>query len=209
MSMRHPLDIFFNPASVAVIVASMALHKAGGRRWRSMVEAGFRGPLYPIHPSAREILGRTAYARLRDVRAPVDIAVVLVRPELVERVIEDCAALDIRGVVVITAGFGETGAEGKRQERAFVAALHRIGARMVGPNCAGMFSASGRVNALGWSVSEGPIAVISQSGNMALSLVQFARRKGLGFSKLIIIVVNPRFLLERGAVVGDVRVVLA
>jgi acyl-CoA synthetase (NDP forming) len=76
MSSRHPLDIFFNPASVAVIGASTALHKAGGRRWRSMVEAGFRGPLYPIHPSAREILGRTTYARLRDVPAPVDIAVV-------------------------------------------------------------------------------------------------------------------------------------
>jgi acetyltransferase len=185
--MRHPLDVFFNPASVAVIGASTALHKAGGRRWRSMVEAGFRGPLYPIHPAAREILGRKAYPSLHEVPGPVDIAVVLVRADLVQGVIEDCAALGVRGVVVITAGFGETGAAGKRQEQAFVAALRRSGARMIGPNCAGMFSASGRVNALGWTVPTGPIAVISQSGNMALSFVQFARQKGLGFSKLVTI----------------------
>jgi transaldolase len=90
--MSHPLDVFFNPASVAVIGASTVLHKAGGRRWRSMVEAGFRGPLYPINPSASEILGHRAYPALRDVPGPVDLAIVLVRPELVRGAIEDCVA---------------------------------------------------------------------------------------------------------------------
>src|SRR5215468_8097543 len=181
----HPLDRFANPRSIAVIGASTVPHKAGGRRWRSMVEAGFSGPLYPIHPSARDILGHRAYRSLDEVPGPVDLAVVLVRPDLVPDAISQCADLRVPAVVVITAGFGETGPAGKAVEREMVTRLQKGGGRMIGPNCAGLFSASGRVNALGWSAPSGPIAVISQSGNMALTFVQFAREKGLGFSKLI------------------------
>ena len=182
---RHPLDAFANPKSIAVVGASTVPHKAGGRRWRSIVGAGFPGPLYPIHPSAAEMLGHRAYRSLRDVPGPVDLAVVLVRPELVPDTVADCADLGVPAVVVITAGFGETGPAGKVAEREMVARLRKGGGRMIGPNCAGLFSASGKVNALGWAAPPGPIAVISQSGNMALSFVQFARDKGLGFSKLI------------------------
>ena len=183
--MRHPLDPLFNPTSAAVIGASTVLHKTGGRRWRSMVESGFDGPLYPIHPTAPEILGRKAYPSLRDVPGPVELAVVLVRPDLVPGAVADCVAAGVRGIVVITAGFGETGAEGKRVEQELVAVARANGARLVGPNCAGLFSGSGRVNAMGWEVPPGPIALISQSGNMALTFGQLAREKGLGFSKLV------------------------
>lgn len=170
---------------MAVVGASTVLHKAGGRRWRSMVDAGFPGPLYPIHPSASEVLGRKAYRSLRDIPEAVDLVIVLVRPELVPGVIGECAELGVPGVIVITAGFGEAGPEGKAVERDMVECLRAGGGRMIGPNCAGLFSASGRVNALGWPVPTGPVAVISQSGNMALTFAQFAREKGLGFSKLI------------------------
>jgi len=182
---RHPLDPLFNPTSAAVIGASTVLHKTGGRRWRSMVESGFDGPLYPIHPTASEILGRKAYPSLREVPGPVEMAVVLVRPDLVPGAVADCVAAGVRGIVVITAGFGETGAEGKRVEQSFVSVARASGARVVGPNCAGLFSGSGRVNAMGWDVPRGPIALISQSGNMALTFGQLAREKGLGFSKLV------------------------
>ena len=182
---RHVLDSFTNPASVAVIGASTVLHKAGGRRWRSMVEAGFPGALYPIHPTAPEILGHKAYRSLRDLPAPPEMAVVLVRPDLVPETLGDCADLHVPAVVIITAGFGETGPEGKRVEREMVARLRGAGGRMFGPNCAGLFSASGRVNVLGWGVPAGPIGVISQSGNMALTFVQLAKEKGIGISKLI------------------------
>jgi acetyltransferase len=182
---RHPLDPLFNPTSAAVIGASTVLHKTGGRRWRSMVESGFDGPLYPIHPTAAEILGKKAYPSLRDVPGPVEMAVVLVRPDLVPGAVDDCVAAGVRGIVVITAGFGETGAEGKHVEQDLVARARAGGARLVGPNCAGLFSGSGRVNAMGWTVPPGPIALISQSGNMALTFGQLAREKGLGFSKLV------------------------
>ncbi len=150
-----------------------------------MVDAGFPGPLYPIHPSAPEVLGRKAYRSLREIPEPPDLVVVLVRPDLVPGVITECAELHVPGVIVITAGFGETGPAGKAVEREMVDRLRAAGGRMMGPNCAGLFSASGHVNALGWQVPAGPIAVISQSGNMALTFAQFAREKGLGFSKLI------------------------
>jgi acetyltransferase len=182
---RHVLDHFANPGSVAVIGASTVLHKAGGRRWRSLVEAGFPGALYPIHPTASEILGHKAYRSLREVPAPPELAVVLVRPELVPGALAECAELRVPAVVVITAGFGETGPEGKRLEQSMGGRLRAAGGRMIGPNCAGLFSASGRVNVLGWAVPAGPIAVLSQSGNMALTFVQFAREKGVGMSKLI------------------------
>jgi acyl-CoA synthetase (NDP forming) len=182
---RHSLDPLFNPTSVAVIGASTVLHKTGGRRWRSMVESGFAGPLYPIHPTASEILGRKAYPSIRNVPGPVELVVILVRPDLVPAAVADSVAAGARGIVVITAGFGETGGEGKRVEQALVAVSRAGGARVVGPNCAGHFSASGRVNAIGWDVPRGPIALISQSGNMALTFGQLAREKGLGFSKLV------------------------
>jgi acetyltransferase len=182
---RHVLDSFANPGSVAVIGASTVLHKAGGRRWRSLVGAGFPGALYPIHPTASEILGHPAYRSLRELPTPPELAVVLVRPDLVPGALEECGALHVPAVIVITAGFGETGEEGKRLEQAMARRLREAGGRMIGPNCAGLFSASGRVNVLGWDVPSGPIAVISQSGNMALTFVQLAREKGLGMSKLI------------------------
>jgi acetyltransferase len=181
----HPLDAFLNPSAVAVIGASTVPHKAGGRRWRSMVEAGFSGPLYPVHPTAAEILGRRAYPSLRELPGAIDLAVLLVRPDLVPPAIADCAALEIPAVIVITAGFGETGADGKRLEQEMVRTLRAAGGRLIGPNCAGLYSASGRVNVLGWAAPAGPIALVSQSGNMALTFVQFAREKGLGFSRLI------------------------
>src|SRR4029079_3321920 len=88
---RHPLDAFANPRSVAVVGASTVPHTAGGPRWRSMVDAGFPGPLYPIHPSAAEVLGHKAYRSLRELPETVDLAVVLVRSDLVPGVIAECA----------------------------------------------------------------------------------------------------------------------
>ena len=182
------LDAIFNPRTVAVLGASSAMHRFGARRFRSLVEGGFPGAVYPIHPTSAEVQGRKAYPSLKDVPAPIDVAVVMLRSDLVHGVIEQCAELRIPGVIVLSGGFGETGPEGQAQERALARALHAGGGRMVGTNCAGLYSGAAKFNIIGWrNVAQGPIAVVSQSGNMARTFAQQARASGSGFSKLITI----------------------
>ena len=183
---RHPLDAIFRPHGIAVIGVSNAMHKFGARRFRSIIEGGYTGPLYPIHPTTPEILGYKTYPSLRALPGPVDLAVIMVRSDLVEAAIEDCAVLGIPGALILSGGFSETGETGRARERALTARLRGAGGRMVGTNCAGLFSGAGRVNVLGWrSVPEGPIALITQSGNMARTFALKARAHGTGFSKII------------------------
>ena len=184
--MKHPLDAIFNPRAVAVVGVSNAMHRFGGRRFRSLIEGGFKGPLYPVHPTTPEVLGHKTYPSLRELPQPVDLVVIMVRADHVEAIIDDCVALRIPGVLVLTGGFGETGEAGRERERALADRLRAAGGRMVGANCAGLFSGSGQVNVLGWrTVPEGPVALISQSGNMARTFAQKARAHGVGFSKII------------------------
>ena len=182
----HPLDAIFRPRSIAVLGASTAMHRFGARRYRSLVEGGFCGPIYPIHPQASELLGHKAYRSLHDLPETPDLAVIMLRADLVEEIVESCATLGIRGVLILSGGFGETGVDGRAREQKLVARLHAAGARMVGSNCAGLYSGAGGVNVLGWrSVATGPIALVSQSGNMARTFAQQARNQGLGFSSIV------------------------
>jgi len=184
---RHPLDSLFNPLSVAMVGASASPEKMGGRRWKTLVEGGFTGPLYPINPKANEVRGHRAYKTIRDVPGPVDLAVVVVAPEQVPAVVGDCASLGARNVVIITAGFGEVTAEGKQIEAQLVRTMRGTGGRLVGPNCSGLFSASGKMHVGGWETPPGFIGLISQSGNMALDFCQMARERQIGFSRYITI----------------------
>ena len=184
--MKHSLDAVFKPRGIAVVGASNAVHTFGGRRFRSLIEGGYPGSIYPVHPSASEVQGHKAYPSVRALPEPVDLAVIMVRSDLVDAVIEDCATLGVPGVLVLSGGFGETGAEGRERERALTQRLHAAGGRMLGPNCVGLYSGAGRVNLLGWrSVPQGPVAVISQSGNMARTFAMRALAHGVGFSKVI------------------------
>jgi acetyltransferase len=184
---RHPLEAMFNPSSVALVGASASAEKMGGRRWKTLVEGGFGGPLYPINPGAAEVRGHKAYKSIRDVPGPVELAVIAVAPEHVPGVVSDCAELGVRTVIIITAGFGEISDAGKQVEKELVATMRRAGGRLVGPNCSGIFSAPGKVNVGGWDVPAGPIGLISQSGNMALDFCQMARERGIGFSRYVTI----------------------
>ncbi len=181
------IDAILNPRRIALIGASAAPEKAGGRRWKTLVEGGFEGDLFPIHPKAREILGRKAYPSIRDVPGPVDLAVVIVGPGDVPRVVEDSLAQGARGIVVISAGFGEIGESGRKIEQELARAARARGARLVGPNCAGIYSGPARVNVVGWEMRPGRIGLVSQSGNMALDFADYAHKSGEGFSRAVTI----------------------
>jgi len=177
------LDRIFNPSSIAFVGASQSTEKAGGRRWKTIVDAGFTGELYPVNPSAGEVYGHRAYPSLRAIESPVDLVFLAVTSERVPQVIEDCRSVDAQGIVIITGGFGEIDEAGRKLEQKIVEKAQSFGARVFGPNCAGIFSAPAQYNALGWDVPPGSIGLVSQSGNIALDFADMARRSRIGFSR--------------------------
>jgi acetate---CoA ligase (ADP-forming) len=176
---------FLNPRTIAIIGATSQAQKAGGRRWLSALAAKRDARLYPINLSAQELNGHKAYRSLRDVPEPIDVAAILVPAAHVSQAVDDCAAIGVRAVVMISAGFGETGADSKAEEARLAIRVRAGGARMLGPNSAGLFSAAGGVNLLGWPVPAGHIGLVTQSGNMALTFTNFARTKRAGFASIL------------------------
>lgn len=176
---------FLRPRSIAMIGATTAAQKAGGRRWLSALGACTNAALYPIHPSADDLNGVRAYRSLADLPEPVDLAVVMVPSDHVSAVVSQCAAADAKAVVVVSAGFGETGEAGRLAERQMVDTLRARNIRMLGPNSAGVFSAGGGVNTLGWEIPSGRIGLITQSGNIALSFTRYAQARQVGFSSVL------------------------
>ncbi len=181
----NSISRLLQPRSVAFVGASESPVKVGGRRWLSMIGAGFSGPLYPVHPSRKSIAGVDAVRSVAAIEGDVDLVVVAIPPNAVSEVIEDCVRKRVAGVVVITGGFGEHSQEGRALERDFSSRLATVGARMIGPNCAGIFSSSGAVNVTGMVLPKGPIGLITQSGNILLDTAHKARSVGIGFSHAI------------------------
>ncbi|MEM1507453.1 MAG: acetate--CoA ligase [Candidatus Bathyarchaeia archaeon] len=181
------LDAFFNPRSIAVIGASRDPSKVGHRVFRNIVEASFKGALYPINPNADEILGFKCYRSVREAPGEVDLAVIVVPAKIVPSVVEDCGLKGVKGLIVISAGFSETGREGAQLEREVVSICRKYGMRMQGPNCLGIISVQSRVNA-SFAPSmplPGNIAFVSQSGALGSAILNWAIRNEIGFTKFI------------------------
>lgn len=180
---------FFRPQAVAVVGASRDPGSIGHRILMGLVQAGFRGPVYPVNPQAREIAGLPAYPSVRDVPGPVDLAVIVVPAPRVLGVVEDCAQHGVRAIVVISAGFAEVGGEGIARQAELVAKVRAAGMRMVGPNCLGLLNTDPAVR-LNASFSPffppaGRVAMSSQSGAVGLAALCAAPRYGIGFSTFV------------------------
>lgn len=145
------------------------------------------GRIYPIHPNAKTVRGIPAFQSIHDTPGPIDLAVVVVPYGAVEQTVEDCSELGIPAVMLISAGFGEVDAEGKRIEAEMVARIRSANGRLIGPNCAGLFSAATGVNLGGAAVPAGSVALVSQSGNLLLDFNLRAANMGLGFSRQVAI----------------------
>ena len=123
------LEQFFNPRSVAVVGASREKGKVGYEILTSMVRGGYQGAIYPVNAKATEVEGLRCYPSLAAIPEPIDLAVILVPRDAVAGVIDECIALGVRGIVVITAGFSETGAEGRALEEELSARVRAAGGR--------------------------------------------------------------------------------
>jgi acyl-CoA synthetase (NDP forming) len=183
---KEALDKILMPKSVAVIGASTDPFKWGNMLLAAIQKSGFEGDIYPINPRAEEILGLKCYANVRDVPGGVDSAVVVVPARFVPTVFEDMVAKGIKGAVVITSGFSETGEEGAEAIRKIKeTAAGKL--RFIGPNCMGVTSSPGKLSALmvPFLSEEGDVAFISQSGGYGLQLYLRSAALGVGVGKFI------------------------
>jgi len=180
----HPV---FYPRSIAIVGASRDPTKRGFRSIQKLIEDGFAGEIYPVNPKESEILGRAAYPTLAAIPGPVDLALVCTPAKTLPEVIAQCGTKGVKGAVVLAGGFAEAGPEGRALQERMVTEARRYGVRIVGPNTSGIFNTHARSNIVGFShLKAGGIALLSQSGNMALSLVTEAQANGqVGLSTYI------------------------
>lgn len=178
------------PRSIAVIGASDDPTRIGGRPVRYCKEH-FKGPVYPVNPNRQEVQGLRAYPTARDLPEPVDCAILAVPAAHTLKAVEDCVARGIKGLVVLSSGFAEMSGEGEAMQAKVRDAALRGGARLVGPNCLGLFSAQlGNFLTFSSSIEHGRpkighIAIASQSGAFGSHLFVLARQRGIGLSSWI------------------------
>lgn len=178
---------FLAPRSIAIIGASRDPTKRGYQALRRLIADAFPGGIFPIHPKEPEILGIRAYPSIAAVPEAVDLALVCTPARTLPALMEELGAKGVRGAIVVAGGFAEAGEEGARIEADMMAAARTHGIRIVGPNTSGVFNLPARMNLVGMpDVRPGGLGIVSQSGNMALSIVTEATAGGhLGFSTYV------------------------
>jgi acetyl coenzyme A synthetase (ADP forming)-like protein len=182
-------DAILRPRSIAVIGASRHPNTIGWQILDNLLRFGFNGPLFPVNPKAETIHSIRAYPSVAAIPDPVDLAIVVVPKQLVADVAEECGRNGIKGLVVITAGFAEVGGEGIAREAKLLEIVKRHGMRMVGPNCMGVLNSSPDV-AMNATFAPtmppyGPVGLISQSGAMGLSILDYAEELGIGIHQFV------------------------
>jgi acyl-CoA synthetase (NDP forming) len=185
-SITEDLEPLFNPKSVAVVGATNNWNKWGFSTFNSALD-GFAGPVYPVNSREPEVLGHKAYTRVTDIPEPVDMAIFVIPAPNVASVMEDCVAKGVKAAVIISAGFAETGPEGKKMQDEVLRIAQKGNIRFVGPNCMGMWSASSELRAfmMPLAVRDGRIALVSQGGNVGGFIVMSGYDIGLGFHRYI------------------------
>ncbi len=178
---------FFNPKSVAIIGASRTKGKVGYEILKSMVDAGYKGGIFPINPNAETIEGLKCYPDLESIGQVPDLAIISVPANTVPAVMQQCAKVGIKSVVIITSGFKEVGKEGGDLEQRVVQIAKQSNIRIIGPNCLGVIVPVNKLNASfgGDLPAEGAIGYLSQSGALLAAILDMANANGIGFSKLV------------------------
>ena len=183
------LTPLFKPTSAAVIGASSRPGSIGSRVMEGLVTSRFNGPLFPVNPKADAIFSIRAYRSMADIPEPVDLAVVVVPCNAVLDVIDDCGAIGVKALIVISAGFAEVGEEGRELQNQLLDKVRGYGMRLVGPNCLGMINTDPdvRMNASFSPIypPHGRVAMYSQSGALGLAILGLARGMHLGLSSFV------------------------
>lgn len=177
------LTSLFKPQSVALIGASNDTRKYGYWTAKSMIDNHFPGNLYMVsRTKADTILGYTPYASVLDIKGHIDLAVVAIAPRFILDVIKECVQKDVKSMIIVSTGFGETGEKGKALEKEILKMARENDMRIMGPNCMGMFSSEVSLNASIIDLDHGPLSLVLQSGNFGIDINCNARARKLGYS---------------------------
>ncbi len=192
---KPALDYLFNPGSMAIAGVSADMARPSPAQWflKSLINFGFKGRVYPLHPAGGEIYGMKVYKNVQDIPGEVDYVVSAIPARFTPQLIEDCGTKGVKAVHLFTSGYGEIEAEiGKQLEVEVLRIARRTGVRLIGPNCMGLYCpASGLTFAgdypdqHGFPVRPGPLGLISQSGGNCIFCIREATVRGVFFSKAI------------------------
>jgi acetate---CoA ligase (ADP-forming) len=182
---KRDLRALFDPRSVAIVGASNTPGKWGYWLGKGALLGEDRRTVYLVNRNGGEILGRQAFRALAELPEAPELVVITVPAGGFEAAVEEALEAGAKALVVISAGLGEGGPEGRARERAAVERIRGAGALLVGPNCLGIFDAESNLHLSSNSVPSGPIGFISQSGNLALEVGMLAGDAGLGFSRFV------------------------
>ncbi|MCX7099375.1 MAG: GNAT family N-acetyltransferase [Methylococcales bacterium] len=183
----HYLNRFFTPKTVAIVGASEREDSVGYRLLLNMQEAGFTGGLYPVNNKREQLLGLKAYPDLQAVPEDLELVVIATPAPSVPGIVRQCGEKGVSSVIIISAGFGELGAEGKRLQQEVLDIARRYNIRIIGPNCLGVIRPSGQLNATfgDGTVKDGSLALLSQSGAVCTAILDWAKVQGIGFSTVV------------------------
>ncbi|HEV8240155.1 MAG TPA: acetate--CoA ligase family protein [Thermoanaerobaculia bacterium] len=185
--MGRPLDPLFSPRSIAVIGASRRPGSVGGAVLHNLVAGGFTGPVYPVNPEARSVHSLPCYRSVSALPEAPELAIIVVPAAAVPGAVEECLHRGARGLVVISAGFAETGAAGATVEAALRELVRAAGARMVGPNCMGIINTDPAMSMNATfapaTPRAGSVGFVSQSGALGIAILNVAAGLGLGLTQ--------------------------
>jgi len=180
-------ESFFNPKSVAMVGASHHKGKVGYEMLANIIAAGYEGEIFPVNPHADTIEGLKCYPDLLSIGRTPELVVIVVPARIVPAVMQQCAKIKVKSVIIITAGFKEVGKEGGELEKQIVQIAKQAGIRLIGPNCLGVLAPANKLNASfsGNLPAEGIVGYLSQSGALLAAVIDMANANGIGFSRLV------------------------
>ncbi len=186
-SEQKPLDALFAPQSVAVIGATEKAGSVGRNILRNLITSPFGGTVFPIHPSRPSVQGIKAYPSISAVPEAVELAVIATPAPTVPGIIKECAQAGVRGAIIISAGFRETGPEGVELEQQVLAEARRGRMRIIGPNCFGVMMPLSGMNATfsTETARPGSVGFVSQSGALCAAVLDWSLRETVGFSAFV------------------------
>ncbi|RUT04364.1 GNAT family N-acetyltransferase [Dulcicalothrix desertica PCC 7102] len=184
---HHPLDVIFAPKTIAVIGASERENSVGRTVLWNLISNSFGGTVFPVNPKHHSILGIQTYPNIATVPEAVDLAIIATPSVTVPSVIAECVDVGVKGAIILSAGFKETGIQGAFLEQQVLEQVRRSKMRLIGPNCLGIINTHTGLNATFASsmALPGKVGFISQSGALCTAILDWSFRENVGFSSFI------------------------